>query len=358
MDIAKADAAIKNAWMAGIVSGVITLIVTAVAMYGYSFMGFSALNLLDVALIFGLTFGIYRKSRVCAVIMLIYFIGSKIYLWMDTGKLSGLPLALVFGYYFFQGVLGTFAYHSNADTRMKPAAKSGSGPEPKFKTREEYEQWKTARLAQPQGETPAGYGIGVQPVEKKSSSFGWGMALILIAVIAVALLFTDSGKTLLSKINPVKTPAWEEFSSSEGNFSVQMPGAPSHQTEQVQTAIGPIDMHLFSRELGSKIAYIVIYSDYPEVITRASPDQVLDGGRDAAVANSKGKLLSEERIFLDGGHAGREIVVEVPDQGVMKLRVYLVRQRLYQIMLLASKERIDSEENAKYFTSFKLLSIQ
>ena len=357
MDMAKADAAIKNAWIAGIISGVITLIVTVVAMSGYSFMGFSALNLLDVALIFGLTFGIYRKSRVCAVIMLIYFVGSKIYLWMDTGKLSGLPLALLFGYYFFQGMLGTFTYHSNAYSQVKPIAKSSSGSVPKFKTREEYEQWKAERFAQPQEGTPAGYGIGVQTVEKKSSSLGWGIALVLIAVTAVALFFTDSGKTLLSRINSVETPTWEEFSSSEGNFSVLMPGAPSHDTKQVQTAVGSIDMHLFSRELRNKTAYVVIYSDYPEFITRASPDKVLDGGRDAAVANSKGKLLSEEHIFLEGGHAGREIVVEVPDQGVLKLRAYLVRQRLYQVMLLAPKERIDSEENAKYLSSFKLLAM-
>src|SRR5512137_1150006 len=78
MDQEQAEKAIKNAWTAGIISGVLTLIVTIAAMAGYSILGFSALNLLDVAVIGGLTFGIYRKSRTCAVIMLIYFMGSKL----------------------------------------------------------------------------------------------------------------------------------------------------------------------------------------------------------------------------------------------------------------------------------------
>lgn len=61
---------IKNAWITGIVSGSITLIFTLIAMNGSQILGFSIWNLSDVALIFGLTFGIYKKSRACAVAML------------------------------------------------------------------------------------------------------------------------------------------------------------------------------------------------------------------------------------------------------------------------------------------------
>jgi serine/threonine-protein kinase len=102
---------IKHAWVAAVVSGCITLVVTVVAMSGTDILGFSAWELIDVALIFGLAFGIYRKSRTCAVIMLVYFIASRILITMRTGRPTGIPLALVFGYYFWQGIAGTFAYH-------------------------------------------------------------------------------------------------------------------------------------------------------------------------------------------------------------------------------------------------------
>src|SRR3546814_16318433 len=46
-------------------------------MSGTEMLGFSAWELFDVALILGLAFGIYKKSRTCAVLMLAYFIVAK-----------------------------------------------------------------------------------------------------------------------------------------------------------------------------------------------------------------------------------------------------------------------------------------
>ncbi|HTY07646.1 MAG TPA: hypothetical protein VMF29_00645, partial [Candidatus Edwardsbacteria bacterium] len=75
------------------------------------FHGFSAWNLLDAALILGLSFGLYRNSRTCAVILFAYFVLSKVMMWVQLGNVAGLPLALAFGYFFLMGILGTFAYH-------------------------------------------------------------------------------------------------------------------------------------------------------------------------------------------------------------------------------------------------------
>ncbi|WP_386067081.1 hypothetical protein ACFJIW_21680 [Tahibacter sp. UC22_41] len=102
---------IKNAWVAGCISGGLTLVVVLVAMSGADLPGIDAWMLPDVALIFGLTFGIYRKSRTCAVIMLVYYLASKILIMVETGKPGGLFMSALFAYFFWQGVSGTFAYH-------------------------------------------------------------------------------------------------------------------------------------------------------------------------------------------------------------------------------------------------------
>ncbi len=113
MDIEKAEKAIRNAYIAGIVSGVITLLVTLAAVGGVSIMGFDLWNLLDVFLIFGLTYGIYRKSRVCAITMLVYFVGNRLLFFSELGlSAGGLFGAILFGYFFFQGIRGTLVYHS------------------------------------------------------------------------------------------------------------------------------------------------------------------------------------------------------------------------------------------------------
>ena len=103
---------IRNAWVAAVISGCITLVVTLFAIFGSSIMGFTAWELIDVALIFGLAFGIYRKSRICAVLMLLYFVASKILIMAEGGSASsGIVMALVFLYYFALGVQGTFQLH-------------------------------------------------------------------------------------------------------------------------------------------------------------------------------------------------------------------------------------------------------
>jgi hypothetical protein len=104
---------IRNAWVAGLISAGITLVFTLLAVSGTRLIGFGAWQLLDVALILALAFGIYRKSRVCAIVMFVYFVASKIMLISQTGNASGIVMALIFLYYYALGIQGTFAYHNH-----------------------------------------------------------------------------------------------------------------------------------------------------------------------------------------------------------------------------------------------------
>ena len=96
---------IKGAWVAAVISGSVTAVFSLVGG-----MGLDSWSLLDAAFIFGLAYGIYRKSRACAVLMLVYFIVSKVILTLETGKAGGLLVGLIFLYYYARGVVGTFAY--------------------------------------------------------------------------------------------------------------------------------------------------------------------------------------------------------------------------------------------------------
>ncbi len=111
MELEKANKTIKTAWVAAVVSGSVTLIVSAAAGFGYSVAGASMWNLIDVFFIFGMAYGIYRKSRVCAVIMLVYWVASKVLIFMEPGSAGGIAIAVLFGYFFFEGIRGTFTYH-------------------------------------------------------------------------------------------------------------------------------------------------------------------------------------------------------------------------------------------------------
>ena len=103
---------IKNAWVAGLISSGITLVlILIVVLGGPSIGGIDAWSLADCAVFLGLTYGVYRKSRACAVLLLALYAAEKIFGWSTTGSLKGLPVALVIMWFMAQGIVGTFQYH-------------------------------------------------------------------------------------------------------------------------------------------------------------------------------------------------------------------------------------------------------
>lgn len=108
---------IKFAWVAGVVSSVLTLVVSLLPALGVSVLGFNLsgilLNVFGSLIAGALSFGIYRKSRICAGALLGYFLFCKIVFYLSNGfLLSGLWTGLVFLFCFIEGVRGTFEWHS------------------------------------------------------------------------------------------------------------------------------------------------------------------------------------------------------------------------------------------------------
>lgn len=148
--------------------------------------------------------------------------------------------------------------------------------------------------------------------------------------------------------------SWKEFNSAEGAFSVLMPKTPTLETQMVNTPLGPIELQFFSAELAD-VAYVVGYSDYPAAfVAQSNPVIMLNGARDGAVANVQGKLVSEQAIFI-GGYPGRELRIETLDgQFAAMSRIYLVNNRLYQVMVVLPADRSFTDEMTTYLDSFAL----
>ncbi len=66
--------------------------------------------LIDAALLAGLAYGVWCRSRVCAVLLLAYGIANEVYLALDeTAHFS--IWRLVFIYFYFRGALQLFRDH-------------------------------------------------------------------------------------------------------------------------------------------------------------------------------------------------------------------------------------------------------
>jgi hypothetical protein len=129
VDIASAEKAIKNGATAGFISAALTVTIVAVAYLtkptGDLRLWGDPLNLLDGALIAGLAYGIGRHSRTAAVSLLLYFIASKIVVSAELKRPVGMGVGLVFLFYYWRAVQGTFAYH-RARRVVEPSYRASS----------------------------------------------------------------------------------------------------------------------------------------------------------------------------------------------------------------------------------------
>lgn len=106
-----------------------TAIVAGIATAAISFLGtygFHLFNLIDALILFGLAYGVYRKSRTSAIVLLVYHLGNRLNMYQRTGDLNvafGL-VAIAITVIYFLGVLGTFAFHAPSGGRNSGPASS------------------------------------------------------------------------------------------------------------------------------------------------------------------------------------------------------------------------------------------
>lgn len=150
---------------------------------------------------------------------------------------------------------------------------------------------------------------------------------------------------------PAAAQAWQEFRSAKGSFVVQLPGEPKVETNPPD-ATGRTESR-FLVDLGDT-AYIVAFDDYaPGHLTNANPTSVLDTAQDALLKALKG-TLRQHRPTTISGFPGREIVFDTPDHNTGKVRVYVVRNRLYQVWYLGPTGQETRPDVDRFLNSFQL----
>ncbi len=151
-------------------------------------------------------------------------------------------------------------------------------------------------------------------------------------------------------------PKFQEFNSKDGGFKVLMPGKPVERIQEQKSAAGILKFTMYIVDLGQMASYIAAFNDFPDKVIEALPvAKHLDNCRDGNI-KSFGKLISEKKItFGRQKHSGREILLEKADKTAQyRARIYLVGNRLYQIVLVGPREVVQADTATKYLESFQL----
>lgn len=303
------EKAIRRAWQFGTIMGVFSLIFVIAALSGYPVFGHTAWDLIDVAFIFLLSFGVYKKNRTSALLLFFYYILAKTVFAMETGNYAGIGAAVVFGYFLFNGVRGTFAYH-------KARGADGDGT-----------AWK--------------------PVVAATS----------VAVLLAFVLFAD--RMGLSDLLPgaggfAQTADWREVAVADAGFSIEMPGEPVKGTKSISVdkGGGTIEMTYYSVRMTGKKEYAIFYYDIPDHLNRSDSLALFKQATDTGLNQLKGRLVSEKPLVL-GKWPGKEAHVE-NDQEAFRSLMFLVDGRFYHLIAYQEKDQAYSTDAERFMSSFKL----
>jgi len=123
LDIAR-KVALQGVWAALFVAGVTALFAT-LAILGHPVAGVDALAFVEVVIFGVLAIGIWRMSRVAALLALILFVLEKIWAFQDGQRPAGVIVAIVIIFGFLNAVRATFRYR-----QLLKSVQSVAGPDP------------------------------------------------------------------------------------------------------------------------------------------------------------------------------------------------------------------------------------
>jgi hypothetical protein len=119
------DRSIQQAGYAAIVYAVVSVVSTGLAWFQASSTPWVALAVVAViiGLFFGgLAFGIFKKSRICVVIMLVLVVGFQLYTWFIVRSASGSLLSILVTGFLLRGARRIFQDHAERRSEGDKAA--------------------------------------------------------------------------------------------------------------------------------------------------------------------------------------------------------------------------------------------
>lgn len=174
------------------------------------------------------------------------------------------------------------------------------------------------------------------------------MGLGIVMILGGLFMRGSTGTTT----NSSDLSSYVEFVSKEGHFRAKFPGTPKEQTQGVMG----LKIKLFTVEESGGM-FGVAYLDMPGG-AKTSDKQVeesFNNARKAMLKNMDAKLIREDRITLQGKYPGREIRANVPSKGAeMYCSIYMVKDRVYQIMVVGKTSWLNSDKARKFLNSFAL----
>jgi hypothetical protein len=149
------------------------------------------------------------------------------------------------------------------------------------------------------------------------------------------------------------------FVSKAYNFSAFFPEYPKQSTEAAKTEAGKLNVTMFIYDGLFQLYFVGITDLPPDLVAKSNKVDLLKSAEKTVGAHlQNSKILTEKDIAI-GTHPGLQFETEGTSNGqkiYMKVRIYIVDNRQYQVYGMAQKATaVDKDKITKFINSFKLL---
>jgi hypothetical protein len=168
---------------------------------------------------------------------------------------------------------------------------------------------------------------------------------------------SDKPKAGEPTTDPKPATGWQDYSSSAGKFSVQVPSKPQELSQEKKTDVGVIKINMAVSELNSS-AYMASYNDYPEKFPEAEVQTRLTEGVKGFVTGSiKGELKSSKESKIgetpcqDFEATGKIQSINASAKGKICIADNI---RLYQVVAVGPSDKLSNADVDRFIASFKI----
>ncbi len=139
------------------------------------------------------------------------------------------------------------------------------------------------------------------------------------------------------------------FSSDEGRFTILMPSRPTEKVFDLHTVKNDtVVLHGYAA-LTPTLGIMCGYADIPSL--QPDSEKLFDNSRDGTLSSVHGRLLTEEKLGLNG-YPGRRFRATSQVGLFIDEQMYLVGQRLYLITITTATDT-PNENIDRVFNSFR-----
>lgn len=179
---------------------------------------------------------------------------------------------------------------------------------------------------------------------------------------AYVLLLSACSSSATPAPTATPPPMWQEFNSEDGRYRVSFPAQPVAGAAPLPVLGKDLDLQAQQAKYQGMLFFAAQADTPADVLAADDPDVFHKTWLDAAQDALKGRLISTTPLELNG-HAGQEYLMEVPDGlktpggGVLRVREYLVNDRIYVVAQFGSKRDSMISDVHTFLDSFQLVVV-